>query len=56
MNGARQLLMEYADSRLNDPALVNFPDEIRRLPGKYRNNPNSGTRYYEILLQSGANR
>ena len=32
---ARTLFQEYADTRMNDPALVNFPEEIKNLPGEY---------------------
>lgn len=31
----RALLQEYGDSRPNDPALVDFAEEINNLPGKY---------------------
>ncbi len=31
----RALFQAYANTRKNDPALVDFPEEINRLPGKY---------------------
>ena len=31
----RALFQAYANTRKNDPALEDFPDEINRLPGKY---------------------
>ena len=32
---ARALLLEYGDSRKDDPALVDFSEEINNLPGEY---------------------
>ena len=32
---ARALWQEYGDTRKNDPALVDFTEEINNLPGKY---------------------
>ncbi|UCG11340.1 MAG: GNAT family N-acetyltransferase [Deltaproteobacteria bacterium] len=32
---ARALFQEYAETRKGDPALVDFPEEIRNLPGGY---------------------
>ena len=31
----RALFQEYAETRKNDPALVDFPEEINDLPGRY---------------------
>jgi ribosomal protein S18 acetylase RimI-like enzyme len=31
----RALFQEYAETRKNDPALVDFPEEINNLPGRY---------------------
>ena len=32
---AKTLFREYAETRKNDPALVDFPKEIKHLPGEY---------------------
>ena len=32
---ARTLFRQYAETRRNDPALVEFPEEIKNLPGEY---------------------